>query len=233
LPIARNGDEMELDTYFAALEQGFKKVESEYNWAVANKKPNAKDLGEAFDKALLIYNAALDVRFDVTEAVRQEQLIPEVSLTEEEQDDIAAPIKTARAKKGGEKDIRKVLRSRFDVITGLETKLSKNKADNEVQTQLARARAIYDYVKDYAKKSKAKQVGADPSKQEPEPVPAEKQEIKLDDSESKALEDEIRKQREEEARLIKEAVAKANAELAAQKKEADAKKAAMEAKKKA
>jgi hypothetical protein len=132
LPIARGGDEMELDTYFAALESGFKKVESEYNWAVANKKPNAKDLGEAFDKALLIYNAALDVRFDVTEAVRQEQLIPEVTLTEDEQDEIAAPIKAARAKEGGEKDVKKIIRGRFDSINGLETKLSKNKADSDV-----------------------------------------------------------------------------------------------------
>lgn len=74
---------------------------------------------------------------------------------------------------------------------------------------------MYEFVKQYAKDSRNKQVGAAPVEDKPEPVPTEKQEIKLDDSESKALEDEIRKQREEEARLIKEAVDKANAELEA------------------
>lgn len=74
---------------------------------------------------------------------------------------------------------------------------------------------MYEFAKQYAKSSRSKQVGAKPVEDKPEPVPLAKQEIKLDESESKALEDEIRKQREEEARLIKEAVDKANAELEA------------------
>jgi len=101
LPIARGGDEMEFEMYFAALEAQFKSVETDYNWAVAEKKPEAKELGEAFDKALLDFNAALDVQFDVVEAVGQEALIPEVTLTEDEEEDLMTPINDARAKDGG------------------------------------------------------------------------------------------------------------------------------------
>jgi len=70
------------------LEAQFQSVETDYNWAVAEKKPEAAELGIAFDKAIIDYNAALDVQFDVVEAVGQEQLIPEVTLTEDEEEDL-------------------------------------------------------------------------------------------------------------------------------------------------
>jgi hypothetical protein len=79
---------MEFEMYFAALEAQFQAVETEYNWAVAENKPNATELGEAFDKALLDFNAALDVQFDVVEDVGQEALIPEVTLTEDEEEEL-------------------------------------------------------------------------------------------------------------------------------------------------
>lgn len=65
MPIARGGDEMEFEMYFAALEAQFQSIETDYNWAVAEKKPEAAELGKQFDKALLDFNAALDVQFDV------------------------------------------------------------------------------------------------------------------------------------------------------------------------
>jgi hypothetical protein len=65
LPIARAGNQMEFEMYFEALESQFQAVERDYNWAVAENKPEQAELGEAFDKALLDFNAALDVEFDV------------------------------------------------------------------------------------------------------------------------------------------------------------------------
>jgi len=74
---------MELDTYFDALESGFKEIEKDYNWAVETKASNVADLGKQFDEALLVYNAALDARFSVAEAVRQEELLPDIFLDED------------------------------------------------------------------------------------------------------------------------------------------------------
>jgi hypothetical protein len=160
LPIARGGNEMEFETYFAALEAQFGEIETDYNWAVAEKLPEATELGLAFDKALIDFNAALDVQFDVIEDVGAEQLIPEVTLTEDEEDDLRLPVKTARDKEGGGADIKELLKRLFDDVTSLETKLGKDKENRDTQTALGRARTVFDFTKTYAQETAAKQLGA-------------------------------------------------------------------------
>lgn len=132
LPIARKGDEMEFEMYFAALEAKFQSVETEFNWAVAEKKPEAAELAKKFDKALLDYNAALDVQFDVVEAVGQEALMPEVVLDEDEEDELKEPLDAARLRDGGNADIYEIRKKLFDEITKLESLNRKDKEDRDV-----------------------------------------------------------------------------------------------------
>jgi len=111
---------MQIDMYFQSLEKKFQNVERDYNWAVAENKPEQAELGEKFDQALIDFNAALDVEFDVKEAVNQEKLIPTVTLTEEEEEELTYPIKDARAKDGGQADITTLMKKLFDNVSNLE-----------------------------------------------------------------------------------------------------------------
>jgi len=40
---------MQIDMYFQSLEKKFQNVERDYNWAVAENKPEQAELGEKFD----------------------------------------------------------------------------------------------------------------------------------------------------------------------------------------
>ena len=190
LPIARGGDQMELDMYFEALEAQFQSVETDYNWAVAENKPEAAQLAIDFDKALSNYNAALDAQYDVVEAVQAEQLIPEVTLTEDEEEELSYPIKDARAKDGGNADIKTLLKRLFDGITRLETALGKDKEDRTTQDSLARARTVYEFSKGYAADTASKQEGA-PVEEEAATGAYVKAEVEIDATEAADLEKEI------------------------------------------
>jgi len=201
LPIARGGDAMELEMYFEALETQFQAVETDYNWAVAENMPEAYELGLAFDKALLDFNAALDVQFDVVEAVGQEQLIPEVELTEEEEDDLMLPVSNARAIDGGAADIYNLLKRLFDDVTSLEIALHEDKEDRDTQDALARAKKVYDFTKEYAASTASKQEGE--VVEETQAAGAYvKQEIEIDESEAAELEAMVEAQRAAEQAAI-------------------------------
>jgi hypothetical protein len=211
---------MEFEMYFAALETQFQAVETEYNWAVAENKPNATELGEAFDKALLDFNAALDVQFDVVEDVGQEALIPEVVLTEDEEEELMQPIKDARAKDGGAADIKELMKRLFDDVTGLETKLSKDKENRDTQDSLGRARVVYDFTKSYSDETASKQEGAVVEDASTSGAYV-KQEIEIDANEAAELEAMVAEQRAKEQAAIQAAVDAANAEVAAAKAAAE------------
>jgi hypothetical protein len=162
---------------------------------------------------LLDFNAALDVQFDVVEAVEQEQLIPEATLTEEEEEDLSYPIKDARARDGGAADIKTRLKQLFDDITRLETQLSKDKEDRETQDGLARARTIYEFSKRYAADTASKQEGA-VAEEEQATGSYVKAEVEIGADEAAALEKEIADQRAAEQAAIQAAVDAAAAEIA-------------------
>lgn len=111
---------MEFDMYFEALTQQFTQIEADLDWAVAYERPELPELQEAFDKALIDNEAALDVQFDVKEAVKSEELMPEVTLTEDEESDLRLPITALRETDGGDADIHDLLKSLFDDVLDYE-----------------------------------------------------------------------------------------------------------------
>lgn len=57
----------ELDTMMEVAEENFKEKEAAYNKAVEEESIYIKIKGEDFDKAMTVYNASLNVRFDLDE----------------------------------------------------------------------------------------------------------------------------------------------------------------------
>jgi hypothetical protein len=55
LPIARGGDAESLAIYFEALDDQLREAERQYNWAIAESKPEATTLAVAFAEALNDY----------------------------------------------------------------------------------------------------------------------------------------------------------------------------------
>jgi hypothetical protein len=98
-------------------------AERDYNWAVAEQKPEVVTLGVAFSNALNDFNAGLDVAYTVVEAADQENLLPEVTLTEDEEDTLAFPIDAARSVEGGQKDVVFRLMQLFETIIESEFNL--------------------------------------------------------------------------------------------------------------
>jgi hypothetical protein len=225
LPLARAGDELSLEMYFQALEEQFQGAERDYNWAVAQNVPQAAELAVAFEEALTDYSAGLDVQFDVVEAARQEELLPEVVLTEDDEDALTFPVDTARAKLGGGKEVTARLMQLFDAINGVESALALDKENTELAAALARARAEFSFTEEYALATVAQQEGATAAEiaaaeraasgQGDVPV------VAVPADAAAKLQAQIEAQRAEEQRIRKEQVAAAEKELAAAKAAAE------------
>jgi hypothetical protein len=225
LPLARGGDELSLEMYFQALEEQFQGAERDYNWAVAQNMPEAAELALTFEEALNDYSAGLDVQFDVVEAARQEELLPEVTLTEDDEDALMFPVDAARAKLGGQAEVEARLMVLFDAINALEGELALDKENTELAAALARARADFTFTEEYSLDTLAQQEGATAEEiaaaeraasGEPD-VP----EVTLDQGAADALQKKLEEQRAEEQRIRAEQVAAAEAALAAAQAEAD------------
>jgi hypothetical protein len=227
LPIARGGDQDSLDIYFGALLEQLREAERDYNWAVAEKKPEATQRGVELAEALVDYTAGLDVAYDVVDAADQETLLPEVVLIEDEEDALMFPIDAARSTEGGQSDVTFRLMQLYDSVIDAEFNLRSDSGDPELQTALARAREEYRYTKEYAVDTAAQQEGATPE----EIAAAERaasgevddgiEEVAIDPDAAAELERQIAEQRAEEQRIKLELVAQAEAELEAAQAEAD------------
>jgi len=214
LPIARGGNQMEFDMYFEALNAQFADIETDLNYAVTAEKDNIAELQEEFDQALLDFNAALDVQFDVPEAVNAEELMPEVTLSEDEESDLQIPITTFRETDGGDVDIHALLKSLFDDVLDYENQLTRDKENRDIQDALGRARVVYEFSTDYADETVADQVGAAMEVVDTSAAGGV-EEVVIDESEAAALEAMIAEQRAAEQAAINAAVEAANAEVEA------------------
>lgn len=226
LPIARSADPDALAIYFEAIDGTLKEAEKQYNFAVAESKADATERGVEFAEALNDYTAGLDVQFDVVEAVEQENLLPGIVLTEDDEDALNFPIDAARSVEGGASDVQFRLMQLFDEVIEKEFDLQAESGDAELQEALARAREHYRWTKEYALETAAEQAGATPEEiaaaqraasGEPEPLPV----VEIDQDLAAQLEAEIAAQRAEEQRIKLAKVEAAQAELDAANAEAE------------
>jgi hypothetical protein len=155
-PLAIAGEEMELSTFFVSIENDYLRAEAAYDEATAKKSKKAAELGIAYDKALLVYNAALDVEFDLEEAVRQAQLIPEVELDEDTTDALSKTILDAR-NNNDTTTVKALQKDKYDEVTRLEGELANDKQNTDIANDLAAAREEYDYVKRVVKETQTEE----------------------------------------------------------------------------
>lgn len=159
MPVARAGDQAGLDIFFEVVTGNYKEAEKNHNWAVAEKKPEATALAVVLAEALVDYTQGLDVQFDVVADAEQEALLPEVTLTEDEEDALSFPIDAARQSEGGQDDVQALLMVMFNDVLEAERLLAEDSADLDLQGNLAVAREQYRFTKQYAADSASQQVG--------------------------------------------------------------------------
>jgi hypothetical protein len=78
------------------------------------------------DDALNDFNASVQVRFDVAEQVNSEKLLPEVVLSEDDEDALMFPIDSSRVIEGGQQKIETYLMDLFNEMLTLENFLSND-----------------------------------------------------------------------------------------------------------
>lgn len=83
LPIARSGVKEDFDIFFDSILEALREVERVFNYAKENNKPDLVQLSVEYDDALNDFNASIQVKFDVTEQVNGEKLLPDVVLDED------------------------------------------------------------------------------------------------------------------------------------------------------
>jgi hypothetical protein len=159
--MAQAGNDMELETSLDAAAAAAPALQKGYLYTKYFDPTNKKlgDMKKAYEEAQLQADAALDVRFDVAEAVRGEQLIPEVELSDDSKDELRARIKPLREKEGGSTAIEELLIKKFDANQALEAQYRQNKDDSSIATAVATAREEYRFLKEYVAETAAQQSG--------------------------------------------------------------------------
>jgi len=121
LPIVKNayttGEDMEKDIYFSSIEKNYRKAQAAFeecakNASACTEEDRDKRMREA-KKALRAFNASLDVKFKAEEAAKQEELVPEKELTEDEVDDIVDKFLNFRKLKEGYEFIENELKAKY------------------------------------------------------------------------------------------------------------------------
>lgn len=99
-------------------------------------------------KALRAFNASLDVKFKAEEAAKQEELVPEKELTEDEVDDIVDKFINFRKLKEGFNFIEDSLKSTYNDVVELERQYGNKPEDSVILGELAHAHKLYEKMKE-------------------------------------------------------------------------------------
>jgi len=99
-------------------------------------------------KALRAFNASLDVKFKAEEASKQEELVPEKELTEDEVDDIVDKFTNFRKLKEGPKYIDDQLKLKYGEVVELERQYGNKPEDSVVLGKLAHQHKLYEKMKE-------------------------------------------------------------------------------------
>jgi hypothetical protein len=137
LPIVKHayetGDDLEEGVFFDAIKQEYQEAQAAYDdcksKAVACKEEDLPGKLAAAKIALRAYNASLDVKFRAEEAAKQEELVPEQELTEEEIDAIADKFKKWRQQEDGPALIQAFLIASYDTLLEFEKQYSNKPED--------------------------------------------------------------------------------------------------------
>jgi len=106
----------------------------------------------------------MDVKNDVEEQIKQEQLIPQIDLSQDEKDEIDDAIDALSKRKDWKKDLRKYAAAGYQKVTALEKTYGRNKEDPKLAKALAYAKEIYNYSKPVVKAARARRAAEEAAK---------------------------------------------------------------------
>jgi hypothetical protein len=136
-----NGETDELALMMETIQEAFEEQEQAYNEALENNADNVSRLGAALDKALITYNASLNIQFELEELRDQEANKLDLELSDEVNTEIRA---TVDVLKDDKVQLDQRLKHKFRELQGLRGELVTKPDD----LALATATAVVD--KEYA-----------------------------------------------------------------------------------
>jgi hypothetical protein len=110
-------------------------------------------------KALRAFNASLDVKFKAEEAAKQEELVPEKELTEDEVDEIVDRCINFRKLKEGYQFIENELKTKYGEVVELERQYGNKPEDSAILGKLAQKHKRYEKMKEEKESTVKLQVG--------------------------------------------------------------------------
>lgn len=85
-------DKEEFEMFFDAIKSQFIDLEKRYKYAVQHKKRDMKLIGLEFEKMMITYKAAMNVRFDLEEAQKEKEAEMEAEVPEKDELEIKTTV---------------------------------------------------------------------------------------------------------------------------------------------
>lgn len=129
---------------FITIRESFEEIEYEYTTARNDKTSNnfalVEKLGKAYDKALTLYNASLNVQFDLDEIKEGGSVKFEVELNEADRTEIRTMVNLMKNNTG---QIDRIMKSKYDEYIELNHQLIKEPDNQELAKSAAYAEQTY------------------------------------------------------------------------------------------
>jgi hypothetical protein len=132
----------EFEMYFDSIKSQFTELEKRYKYAVKHKKKDAKTLGIAFDKIMIYYKAAMNVKFDLEEWKKEQEAEMDTEIPEKEELEIKTTMEYLVQKKDT-KQIKITMQTSYDEMSKAEIKHEKEPENEELTEKYEIAKTKY------------------------------------------------------------------------------------------
>jgi hypothetical protein len=132
----------EFEMYFESIKSQFVELEKKYKYAVKHKKKDAKYLGIQFEKTMIYYKAAMNVKFDLEEWKKEQEAEMEVEVPEKETLEIKTTMEYMVQKKDAVQ-IKATLVKTYDSYKKAEIEHEKEPESEEKTEKYQKTKAVY------------------------------------------------------------------------------------------
>jgi len=122
-------DEEEFEMFFDAIKSQFLDLEKRYKYAVQHKKRDVKLIGMEFEKMMITYKAAMNVKFDLEETKKEKEAEMEAEVPEKEELEIKTTVEYM-VKKKDTPQLKYLMKHAYDLMSKAEIAY-ENEPDNQ------------------------------------------------------------------------------------------------------
>jgi hypothetical protein len=140
--LVQQEDMDEFEMYFESIKSQFVELEKRYKYAVKHKKKDAKMLGIQFDRIMIYYKAAMNVKFDLEEWKKENEAEMETEIPEKESLEIKTTMEYLVQKKDV-KQIKTTLQTSYDTMSKAGTAHEKEPENEELTEKYQIAKTKY------------------------------------------------------------------------------------------